>query len=433
MTERPVDGTSGRGWTVEVGAYVDVAEYTEVNHERPPAPVGVDWAEVEEWLGLPLPGDYKQLADTYGPLDFGEYLWIHVPCAQGERFDYGTWLHGVRRRVRAEDNEAQDHAGQDGHEPEHPHPALHPAPGGLLAFGESRGSDLLFWDTSASENPDAWPVVVRHLGAVPGSGLEPWHHYDLNLTGYLRHTVRAPDEVPTPPGPLIGPLRGTVARTAYLAAVRPWTPPRPEPPRLTGEKRRHALETGTGLEALRLLCPPPDRPYLGNGTTEPKDAWQALFDELGTALPGEYTALMEEYGAGCWAGWLRFLTPLRTGERRMASHLTEITEAYRSLRDDFPEWYPLAVWPEPGGFLPFANSVDGDELGWLTTEKNPDDWPLVFWPRHADQGPPLDRGLTDMLLGWLRGTYRTEGLTPHDAEDPLDAATFEGWTDGGYW
>ncbi|MFI2414271.1 SMI1/KNR4 family protein [Streptomyces sp. NPDC018947] len=396
----------------------DLADYAEPHSERPPAPVPVDWAAVEEWLGVRLPGDYRRFADRYGPVDFGEYLWIHVPCAQDGRFDYGQWLRETHREARIELRDL----------PEEERYAVHPEPGGLLAWGCTRGSDTLFWDTSVSADPDEWTVVVRHQGPVPGSGLRDWHAYDLTLTGYLRHMVRDDWELPSPPGPLMGPLPGSVARTAFLPDAAPWTPPPALPPRLTDAERRAALETGTGLEALRLLSPPPERPYLGDGT------WEGLFAELGTRLPREYVELMAEYGAGCWSGWLRFLTPLRTGERRFATHVGEVLDGYRMLRRNHPDSFPLSAWPEPGGFLPFANSVDGDHLGWLTEGGAPDAWPLVVWPRHARQGAPLEHGLVDTLVAWQRGRLAAPGLAGLDEDDdPLEYAGFRAWNDAAYW
>jgi hypothetical protein len=38
------------------------------------APVPVDWDEVESWLGLRLPADYKAVVSAYGPLDIGEFI-----------------------------------------------------------------------------------------------------------------------------------------------------------------------------------------------------------------------------------------------------------------------------------------------------------------------------------------------------------------------
>ncbi|QBJ91280.1 hypothetical protein D0Z67_13930 [Streptomyces seoulensis] len=396
----------------------DVAVFAESHPERPPAPVPVDWTAVERWLGLRLPGEYKRLADAHGPLDFGEYVWVHVPCVQEDSFDYGRWLEDTHREARIAARQL----------PEDQRPPIHPAPGGLLAWGCTRGSDVLFWDTSVSEDPDEWTVVVRHSPGIPGNGLEPWHHYDLTLGAYLRHTVRTEWELPSPPGPLIGPLSNTIARTAFLPKAEAWAPPEPSAPRLTDGERRIALETGTGLDALRLLCPPPADPCLGDGT------WAGLFGELGTALPSEYVTLMNLYGAGYWSDWLRFYTPLRTGDRRYLQHIESTTDGYRDLKASRPEWHPLVPWPEPGGFLPFANSIDGDELGWLTQGDSPEDWPLIVWPRHADQGPPLRTGLIDTLLSWLRGKFSTPGLAALDEDDdPVQFDVFKPWDDSAYW
>ncbi|MER6345434.1 SMI1/KNR4 family protein [Streptomyces sp. NPDC001595] len=397
---------------------LDISMFTTPSPERPPVPVPVDWAVVEEWLGLALPGEYKRLADRYGPVEVGDFLTVHVPCEAGD-FDYAEWLREMRREARVAAEEL----------PEEERPALHPAPGGLLPWGCSTGGDVLFWDTSRSVDPDEWTVVVLHQGVIPGSGLLPWHPYDLSLTGYLRHTVREAWETPSPPGPLMGPLPGIVARPDELVDAGPWTPPEPVPPRLTEAERRIALETGTGLDALRLLAPPPAEPFLGGGT------WEELFAELGTRLPREYVELLEVYGAGIFSEWLRLHTPLRTGERRFATLAEEILDGYRQLRDGFAEDFLLPVRPEPGGFLPFANSIDGDYLGWLTEGPDPDAWPLVFWPRHAAQGPPLAGGLVETLLAWQRGRLVTPGLAVLDEEDedPLDFAGFRGWDERAYW
>lgn len=396
----------------------DLGDFTAPDPMRPPAPVAVDWPAVERWLGLSLPEDYKGLADTYGPLDFGDYLWIHVPCTQETHgFDYGEWLRTTHRRTRIEVRGL----------PEGERPAVHPEPGGLLAWGVTRSTDVLFWDTSASEDPGEW-TVVRHVGAVPSRGRRPLLRYDLTLTGYLRHATGTEWEFPSSIGTPPGALPATVARTAFLPTAQPWTPPEPAPPRLTGTQREAALRTGTGLTALRLLSPPPETPYLGTR------GWTDLFEELGTRLPHDYVALMDLYGAGIWRDWLRFHTPLREGKVCFTEHIDYFTEAYSSLKESFPEDFPLTVWPEPGGVLPFANSIDGDHLGWLTQGDDPDSWPLIMVPRDGEQGPPLDRGLVDVLLDWQRGDSTLEDFPELDEDDdPVEFAGFEPWDDTSAW
>ncbi|MFI6549911.1 SMI1/KNR4 family protein [Streptomyces prunicolor] len=412
--ERPcvaaVTGTRELAWN---DTRPDVRSFAAPSTERPPTPLPapIDWTAVEAWLGLRLPDDYKQLADRHGPLDFGEYLWIHVPCVQQHRFDYGDWLRETHREARIAARQL----------PEGERSVVHPKSGGLLAWGANRGGGTLFWDTSVAEDPNRWTVVVRHDRPKPGSGRLPFHRYDgLTLTGYLQQLARGERE--------LLPAPGSIARTEFLPTAEPWTPPAPTAPRLTEAERRIALETGTGLDALRLLSPPPERPYLGGGT------WEGLFAELGTRLPTEYVRLMEVYGAGDWGEWLRFLTPLRTGERRFVTHVEQVLGAYRMAKDRLPHHYPLVPWPEPGGFLPFANSYDADHLGWLTRGPDPDAWPLIVWPRHTDQVPVLEGGLIDTLLAWQRGTPGTPGLDELDEEDdPVEYAGFDAWDDDSYW
>jgi hypothetical protein len=116
------------------------------------APATVDWDAVESWLGVRLPADYKAIASAYGPLDIGERLWLHMPCAREGWFEYASWLDSARRD----------------------------APDGLLPWGETRMCDVLYWDTTTSDDPDAWPVVAFHKDGAR-AGADPWHHYGTPL------------------------------------------------------------------------------------------------------------------------------------------------------------------------------------------------------------------------------------------------------------
>ncbi|MFI8765450.1 SMI1/KNR4 family protein [Streptomyces sp. NPDC053792] len=341
--------------------------------------VPVDWDAVEEWLGLRLPADYKAVAAAYGPLDIGERLWLHTPFTSDARlFDYGRFVEEGRR-----------------------------AAPGVLPFGATRMSDTLYWDTTVSDDPDRWPVVV-HVQNLANAGKDPWLRPGTTL-------------LPTLTGFVADGLRPLLARSGLAGGeLSPWTPParRPEP---TPAQRAALTGGGTGLDTLTALIPPPAVPHLG------AQSWEWLYERLGTRLPSEYVRLMETYGAGTWCQWLSMSLPRGTRHYDLAPWAESHGEGYRGLRSSYPEYNPLAVWPEPGGFLPFAGSIDGDQLCWLTEGDTPDDWPLIVIPRHAPQGPPLTGTLTATLLAWLRGELRTEGLPglvrPH--EDPLDAIDFE--------
>jgi hypothetical protein len=346
----------------------------------PPADhaVPVDWEAVESWLGTRLPADYKAVAAAYGPLDIGAWLWLHTPCVNRGWFDYGAWVQQTRRD----------------------------APG-VLPFGATRTADTLYWDTTASHDPDQWPVVM-HCQDDENAGRDPWRRFAGPLVPTLARLVADG-------------MRPVAARSGMQADLEStaWTPPprRPEPT----AQQRAALTTGSGLKALTALVPPPETPALG------KHNWDWLYGRLGTRLPAEYVRLMERYGAGSWGGWLRFSMPFDEDRHALAPWAEWYTETYQGRRAEFPDAHPLAAYPEPGGFLPFADSIDGDQVCWLTEGATPDDWPLIVVPRHAGQGRPLDTDLVTTLLEWLRGRFATEGLPPlgRRDEDPLDYMEFE--------
>lgn len=383
------------------------SRFAELFGPPPPSPpVPIDWAVTESRLGLRLPADYKAIASAYGPVDIGDRIWLHIPCTQPEGFDYGAWLREQHRWARISSRGA----------PPYEPPPFHPVPGGLLAWGSTRGTDLLFWDTSVSDDPDAWPVVVFCVDAMR-AGVDPWRNFGMPL---LETLAAAREGLDLPGGGRLGPLGRRVRRADLLLEAQPWTPPVPKPPRVPEHLQRTALAEGSGLETLRLLVPPPEQPVLGDGE------WEQLFVDLGTRLPEEYLAIMNLYGAGLWSEWLQFEPPFGRHQNFLA-FAGERIEGYCELRDDYPESFPLATWPEPGGYLPFAESIDGDGLGWLTVGE-PGDWPLIVHPRHMDQGPPLECGLADLLLGWLRGRPAAVEF-PHldPLDDPLEFAEFRPW------
>lgn len=171
------------------------------------------------------------------------------------------------------------------------------------------------------------------------------------------------------------------------------------------------------LNTLLSLVPPPESPYVGE-----RD-WEAVFAEMGTRLPSGYVDLLNHYGAGIWAGWLRFNPPGRPGRYGMPEVSAQARDAYRTLREDWPEEFALPVWPEPGGFLPVADTVHGDYLGWLTEGDDLESWPLIFWPRHNDQGPPLTCGLAGMVHALLIGDHEKFGFPNSEEEEDEDDLT----------
>jgi hypothetical protein len=106
--------------------------------------------------------------------------------------------------------------------------------------------------------------------------------------------------------------------------------------------------------------------------------WPTVETELGLVLPGSYKVMVERFGASSWQEFLHVLSPFVEWCR---CRVSATLEADRELRREFPQFYPLPLYPEPGGLLPWAVSDNGDTLYFITAGP-PDEWPtLIKGPR----------------------------------------------------
>ncbi len=115
-----------------------------------------------------------------------------------------------------------------------------------------------------------------------------------------------------------------------------------------------------------------------SGAKASDSRWPAVEAELGLGLPGSYKVLVERFGASSWQDFLHVLSPFDERRwRRVAATL----DADRVSRREFPQHYPLPLYPEPGGLLPWAVTDNGDTLYFITAGP-PDEWPtLIRGPR----------------------------------------------------
>jgi hypothetical protein len=137
----------------------------------PGQPFPVDWATVEAWLGVGLPTDYRAFAEAYGPTLVGGWLWVWVPHAddRGGYPEVVTERHGWLRSLR--DNDPRTH----------PY-AVHPEPGGLLVWGNTRGGEIFYWDTGSAPDPDRWVTRIYRPDADPA---DRWIESPLPATGVM--------------------------------------------------------------------------------------------------------------------------------------------------------------------------------------------------------------------------------------------------------
>lgn len=112
--------------------------------------------------------------------------------------------------------------------------------------------------------------------------------------------------------------------------------------------------------------------HRGAKASDPR--WPTVEAELGLGLPGSYKVLVEQFGASSWLDFLHVLSPF---DERRWRRVRATLDADRTLRQEFPHYYPLPLYPEPGGLLPWAVTDNGDTFYFITTGP-PDGWPTLI-------------------------------------------------------
>lgn len=131
---------------------------------RRPTPAVIDWAGLEEGLGTGLPADYKHLAEWYPAFAVGDFLLVRLP----EPGDEGSHLQATRDTLDVlVDAWLEPGLGL----------SAHPAPGGLLPWGESCDGDHFMW-TTTGRSPQEWTVTVASRGGA-------WWHYGGGAVQFL--------------------------------------------------------------------------------------------------------------------------------------------------------------------------------------------------------------------------------------------------------
>ncbi len=138
--------------------------------------------------------------------------------------------------------------------------------------------------------------------------------------------------------------------------------------------------------------------------------WDAASRETGFPLPADYRAFVDAFGRGELYERLGVNTPfpLRNpsgGAHALRAFLDDAAETaglLRGLRNDYPDAFPFAFHPEPGGLLPWGTGIGGELCFWLTEHTDPDGWPTVVWDK--EEWRRYDLGAVGLLLLTVAGT-----------------------------
>jgi hypothetical protein len=160
-----------------------------------------------------------------------------------------------------------------------------------------------------------------------------------------------------------------------------------------------------GLDELKAVLPPPAKPRI---TLTDKD-WIALFQCIGTRLPGDFVQTYKAYGdgyfyskshrrsanvtlyAGALAAPFLGLVPKR---------LTEL----RVLKEKRPKCVPFPLYWEPGGLLPWGRATNGTDFCWQVRGELVDDWQVVLLRAARGEHETFEMSAIQFLARAIAGT-----------------------------
>ncbi|WP_160312344.1 SMI1/KNR4 family protein [Streptacidiphilus albus] len=133
----------------------------------PPPEGGVSsppWEGAAAEIGIDFPGDYREFVGRYGggviytALDEPRFF-VYAPSLSNGGFNrFVDRTHSDFRPLFEFDGADEDYWGGVVY-------PIHPASGGLLAWGENEDGDIFFWLTG-DPDPDRWPVIMWARGAA---------------------------------------------------------------------------------------------------------------------------------------------------------------------------------------------------------------------------------------------------------------------------
>ncbi|MET3988019.1 SMI1/KNR4 family protein [Streptomyces sp. PvR034] len=154
----------------------------------PSGPLQKDWSEVEDSLGVRLPGDYKELIRVYGGSNWDDYLYVLEPGCLNENYDLVQW---------AEDQaETLDDLWEFEKKPEE----LLVEGARVIPWATTDNGEFLYWLVRPGLEPDQWTVMVNEARG------ERWEHFPMSCTQFLASS-------------LDGELRSTILSSLFPLSV----------------------------------------------------------------------------------------------------------------------------------------------------------------------------------------------------------------------
>jgi len=132
-----------------------------------------------------------------------------------------------------------------------------------------------------------------------------------------------------------------------------------------------------GVDELKAILPPPASPCVTSSQMD----WIAIFEAIGTRLPGDFIEAYKAYGDGVFvsrshprsAGLWLHAGAREPFHRRAAEHLSSL----RLAKERRAKLVPFPLYWEPAGLLPWGRATNKLDLCWRVSGELADNWPVI--------------------------------------------------------
>ncbi|WP_316744441.1 SMI1/KNR4 family protein [Streptomyces sp. MK7] len=149
--------------------------------------------------------------------------------------------------------------------------------------------------------------------------------------------------------------------------------------------------------------------------------WQRAESEIGTRLPRDYKEYVYWFGPGSFDDYLIICVPgVSNSHTELAARLARERSWEAALTTPRRRAKGLVspFFPEPGGFLPFGFTVDGDGLYWVTSGDDPDRW-IVAGRGRGFEPTCTSGGFVDFLHTFVWDTVEMMFIAETEGDVPI--------------